>query len=230
MCPFFSSRWHDVFSYGQVRTEVRFGRLPVRPYLSLRFIGDTRRTTSEALPQYLSESSFLLAGGLSGSPWPGVTLWAEAGAAASYLRQPQDRRLASDFRGGVALSRGIGRLLGAEAGGLFAETSADGVFLSRFQNDFLLYWQNRYGYTLPALDRLEAQLCWNNNLTADTKRQYWANFVEFGPGLRWRWRGLPRGLVFSVHFLRGVYTRNRDNPRGPNFFDLRAGVAYAFTR
>ncbi|MBM3746256.1 MAG: tetratricopeptide repeat protein [Acidobacteria bacterium] len=228
--PFFSSRWHDVFSYGQVRTEIRLGQLPVRPYLSVRFIGDTRRTTSEALPQYLSESSFLLATGLTGSPWPGVTLWAEAGAAASYLRRPQDRRLAPDFRGGVALSRGLGRLLGGEGSGLFAETSADGVYISRFQNDFLVYWQNRYGYTLPVVGRLEAQLCWNSHLTADTQRQYWANFLELGPGLRWRWRGLPGNLVFSVHFLRGVYTRNQDNPRGPNFFDLRAGFAYAFTR
>lgn len=228
--PFYSSRWKDVFSYGQLKTEVKLGRLPVRPYLSARFIGDTRRTTSETLPQYLSESSILLAAGLAGSPWPGLTLWGEAGQAASYLRRPDAPRMAPDYRGGVALVRGFGSLLGGEAPGLFLETSADGVFVSRFQNDVLVYWQNRYGYTLPALGRLETQLCLNSNLTTDTKRQYWANFAEVGPGARFRWRGLPDSLVFSVSVLRGVYTRNQDNPRRPNFFDLRAGFAYAITR
>ena len=228
--PFYSSRWKDAFSYGQVRTEARLGRLPLRPYLSVRFIGDTRRTTSEALPQYLSESSFLLAAGLSSSPLPGLTLWAEAGSAASYLRRADVGRMVPDYRGGVAFTRGFGRLLGGEAPGVFFETSTDAVFVSRFQDDVLLYWQNRYGYTLPALGPLEAQLVWNIHLTADTRRQYWANFVESGPGLRWRWRGLPDGLVFSLSILRGVYTRNLNNPRGPNFYDLRAGFAYAVTR
>jgi tetratricopeptide (TPR) repeat protein len=228
--PFYSSRWQDLFSYGQVRTEVKLPRLPLRPYLSTRFIGDTRRTTSEALPQYLSESSLLLAAGLAASPWPGLTLWAEAGTAVSYLRRPDAPRTAPDYRAGVAFGRGFGRRLGGEAPGWFLDTSADGVFVSRFQHDSLLYWQNRYGYTLPPRGRLQTQLCWMSNLAADLQRQYWANFVEFGPGVRFRWRGLPESLVFSVGLLRGVYTRNQDNPRGPNFFDLRAGFVYALTR
>ena len=32
--PFFSTRWHDAFGYGQVKTELKLGRLPFRPYLS----------------------------------------------------------------------------------------------------------------------------------------------------------------------------------------------------
>jgi len=236
--PFYSSRWRDVFSYGQIRTEARLGRLPLRPYVSVRFIGDTRRTTSEALPQYLSESSFLLAAGLTGSPLPGLTLWAEAGSAVSYLRRTGAGRMVPDYRGGAAFTKGFGRLLGGEAPGVFFETSADLVFVNRFQNDVLLYWQNRYGYTLPAAGPLEAQLMWNIHLTADTQLHYWANFVETGPGLRWRCRGLPGGLVFSVTIFRGAYTRNLSNAPagaagqagGPHYYDLRAGFAYAITR
>lgn len=228
--PFYSSRWKDLFSYGQVKTEIRLGRLPLRPYLSTRFIGDTRRTTSEAMPQYLSESSFLLALGLAASPWRGLTLWGEAGTAASYLRRPGAARAVPDYRGGAAYQHGFGRLLGAEAPGPFLETGWDGVFVSRFQNDFLLYWQNRAGYTLPALGGLRVQVCWNGNLTADSGRQYWANFVELGPGVRLRWRGLPESLVFTAGVVRGVHTRNQDNPRRPNFYDLRVGFAYAITR
>jgi hypothetical protein len=213
-----------------VKTEIRLGRLPLRPYLSTRFIGDTRRITSEAMPQYLSESSFLLALGLAASPWRGLTLWGEAGTAASYLRRPGAGRAVPDYRGGAAYQRGYGHLLGAEAPGPFLEIGWDGVFVSRFQNDLLLYWQNRAGYTLPAWAGLRVQLCWNGNLTADSRRQYWANFAESGPGLRLRWPGLPESLVFTVSVLRGVYTRNQDNPRRPNFNDLRVGFAYAITR
>jgi len=228
--PFFSTRWHDVFSYAQVKTEVRLGRLPFRPYVSLRFMGDTRQTTRDAFPQYLSESAFILGIGLASRSWHGVTLWGEAGQAVGYLARRSEGRMVPDYRGGLSLSRGAGRLLGAEAPGWFAETLDDGVFVSRFQNDFLVYSQNRFGYTLPPLAGFRSQLLANGNVTLDTQRQYWANFVEFGPGLRFRWKGLPPSLVFSVNLLRGVYTRNIDNPRRPNFFDLRAGFWYAFTR
>jgi hypothetical protein len=228
--PFFSTRWHDLFSYAQAKAEVRLGRLPFRPYVSLRFDGDTRETTREVMPQYLSESAFILGVGLATRTWHHAMLWAEAGEAAGYLPNRPGGRLVPDYRGGVSYNRGAGRLLGAEAPGWFAETSGDGVFVSRFQNDFLVYSQNRSGYTLPALRGFRSQFFANGNFTTDTQRQYWANFVEFGPGLRFRWDRLPPSLVFSVHLLRGVYTLNDGNPRGPNFVDLRAGFWYAFTR
>src|SRR5207244_3154400 len=42
--PMYSTRWKDLFSYAQVKTEIRIGSLPFRPYVSVRFIGDTRQT------------------------------------------------------------------------------------------------------------------------------------------------------------------------------------------
>lgn len=229
--PFYSSRWKDIFSYGQLKTEFKLGSLPFRPYLSTRFIGDTRRTTSEALPQYLSESSFLFALGLASRPWHGLTLWGEAGTAVSYLARQQNlRRATPDYRGGAAYTKGFGRLLGGEAPGVFFETNDDAVFVSRFQNDVLSCSQNRFGYTLPRLGGLRMQFYWNSNLTADLQRQYWANFIESGPGMRFRLPGMPEALTFSVNLLRGAYTLNRKNPERPNFFDLRAGFWYAFTR
>ena len=49
--PFFSTRWHDAFGYGQVKTEIKLGSLPIRPYLSMRFVGDARGTTGVDLEQ-----------------------------------------------------------------------------------------------------------------------------------------------------------------------------------
>jgi hypothetical protein len=40
---------------------------------------------------------------------------------------------------------------------------------------------------------------------------------------------LPRSMWLSVNLLRGAYLTNTDNPRRPNFTDVRLGVWYAFT-
>ncbi len=231
--PSYSSRWRDVFTYGQAKVEMKLGRLPLRVYPSLRFIGDTRHVTSEARPQYLSESSFILGGGLATDPWRGVVLWGEAGSAVGYRRRTDFPRAGPDYRGGVSFNRGFGRLLGAPSRGAFFETSEDGVFISRFQNDFIIYTQNRLGFTaraIEALGGLQAQLYWNANASTDARRQYWANTVETGPGIRFRWKAMPPSWVFSVNVLRGAYTRNEGNPRRPNFNDVRVGMWCAVTK
>jgi Tfp pilus assembly protein PilF len=233
MFPFYSSRWHDMFSYGQIKTEFKLGNLPFRPYLSTRFVGDTRGSTGGALPQYLSESSFILGAGIATRYWHGVMAWGEAGEAMSYLgKHPGTSGMTPDFRGGIAFARGWGHHIRSEKPGPFFETNADGVFLSRFGNDFLTYSQNRLGFTprpLEAFGGLRWQLYLNGNFTMDDKRQAWANFAEAGPGIRFRWPWMPQALMFSVNAMRGAYTLPQNGLRKPNFFDLRAGFWYAFT-
>jgi tetratricopeptide (TPR) repeat protein len=227
--PFFSTRWHDLFAYGQVKAEYRLGNLPFRPYVSLRFIGDSRGTTGEALPQYLSESSFLVALGVATRTWHNAMAWFEAGTAIRYTGARDRGLMAPDYRGGVSYNRGKGQLLGGEAPGWFAETHDDGVFVSRFGNDFLAYSQNQIGYTLPVLAGIRAQLYCNVNLTVDTQREDWANFGELGPGLRIKWPGLPDSVVFSVNAVHGSYLKRSDPTRPATFHDVRAGFWYAFT-
>ncbi len=210
--PMYSSRWRDVFLYGQIKAELRFSGVPLRPYISTRIIGDTRRTLNTgAVPHYLSESSLILAGGLATPVWKGITGWAEAGSAANYLTH----KMLPDYRGGISVARRFGRRT-------FFETNADGVFVSRFGNDTLLSSQNRAGYAVAP----RVQVFWNSNFTIDWKRAYWANFVEGGPGVALK---LPNAMVFSMSVLRGAYTVNQGNPRRPNYFDVRGGIWYAFS-
>jgi Flp pilus assembly protein TadD len=235
--PFFSTRWHDAFGYGQVKTELRLGHLPIRPYLSIRLDGDLKGnigpTAGSINPQYLSESSLIFAVGAATTPWRGINGWFEAGESVNYLPSRTDEgRIIPDYRGGISGSKGFGHLMNSSKG-LYFETNNDMVFVSRFQDDLLFYSQNRGGYTFAALEGFggfQSQLYWNVNATGDRLRQYWANFAETGPGLRFRFRDLPKSLLFSVNFLRGAYLVNLDNPRRPNFFDLRVGLWYAFTR
>ncbi len=234
--PFYSTRWKDLFAYAQAKTEIRIGRLPVRPYLSVRFVGDTRQTVNGGMviaPQYLSESAVIVGAGVISNPWHGVTGWFEAGEAMKYVTSRKDvGTMIPDYRGGISFARGIGGLLTPSGHGFFAETNDDGIYVSRFQNDMLLYSQNRSGYTLPAAETsgFHAQLFWNWNLTVDSKRQYWANYIETGPGLKLHVKPMPPSMTFTVSAMRGNYLVNEGNPRGPVFYDLRAGFWYAFTR
>jgi Flp pilus assembly protein TadD len=217
--PIFSTRWHDLFSYGQVKTEVRTG-LPIRPYLSVRFVGDTRQTVGIAgtvAPQYLSESAFIVGVGIATVPWYGITAWAEAGNSIGYLT----RHMLPDYRGGISMARA----LHSESTNWFADTAIDAIFVSRFGNDFLAYAQNRAGYTIGPSE-LRTQLYWNANLTLDSKRQDWANFVETGPGLRFTSSRMPKSMYLTVNALRGAYLIGAR----PRFLDLRTGLWYAITR
>ncbi|MFN0166841.1 MAG: tetratricopeptide repeat protein [Bryobacteraceae bacterium] len=230
--PMYSSRWNDAFTYSQVKTEIRIRSVPFRPYLSIRVNGDVRQTTGGPLPQFLSENAAILAAGVATRTWNGVTLWGEAGSALSFGKaQPGVGKLSPDYRGGLSFVRGFGHAIGSR--GWFYDLSADGVYVSRFDDDILLYLQNRLGWTLPPanfLGGVEAQLYIAGNLVTDTKRAAWANFGEAGPGLRFRWPFLPKGTTLFVEYLRGGYGIPQDGVRKANYFDLRGGVWYAISR
>ncbi len=231
--PFYSSRWKDLFSYSQIKTEFKLGSLPIHPYISTRIVGDVRGHTESqgglAAPQYLSENSFIFAAGVSTTPWKGLMAWGEAGEAVRYRQQPNVGKMIPDYRGGLSFSRSAGHNIGAESKGLFFESNNDGVFVSRFQNDVLFYSQNHFGYTLPEMASMQFQFFWNGNATTDMNRQYWANYFEQGPGVKFRTKQMPRSLAFTVSAVKGYYTVREGNPRGAHFYDLRAGFWYAFT-
>jgi Tfp pilus assembly protein PilF len=222
MYPLYSSRWNDMFSYGQVKTEWRTG-LRIRPYVSTRFVGDTRVSIGVASPMYLSESSFILAVGVATVPWHGITGWGEAGSAISYI----NGHMLPDYRGGVSMSRAIGSRLTGDSSGWFAASDTDGVFISRFGNDFIAYEQTRFGYGLGPRS-VRAQFYWSGNLTVDDKRQGWANFVETGPGLRMHAAFMPPPMFLTLSYMRGVYLIHGGYPVA-TFTDLRVGMWYAFT-
>jgi Tfp pilus assembly protein PilF len=233
--PMFSTRWHDLFAYAQAKTELRLPGWLVHPYVSARFIGDTEGSVFVANlgPEYLSERSIILAAGLATNPWHGMTGWFEAGESFRYSPTTTDPgRMVPDYRGGLSFIKGFGALFARGRHGLFAETNDDGIYVSRFDKDMLLYSQNRTGYTFRSTERLgdfHAQLFWNWNITADEVGQYWANYVETGPGVKFRFERMPQPVTFSISALRGAYLVNQGNPRRPNFNDVRIGLWYALS-
>jgi Tfp pilus assembly protein PilF len=233
--PIYSTRWDDIFAYAQAKTELRLKHSWLRPYLSVRLVGDSRGEVNLANygPQYLSERSIILALGVATKSVYGAFGWFEAGESLRLNPTVADPgRLMPDYRGGVSYVKGIGHLLAGGSHGLFAETNDDGIYVSRFNKDTLLYSQNRAGITMRAAESfggLHTQFYWNANATVDMRGQYWANYVETGPGVKFKFEGWHVPLLFSVNLLRGAYLANQGNPRGPNFNDLRIGVWYAFT-
>jgi Tfp pilus assembly protein PilF len=212
--PFYSSRWREVFAYGQAKVEFKSPVGFLKPYVSARWIGDLGRASGA--PQPLSERTMVFGVGLASRPWKGLLAWGEAGSA----------KWRPDYRGGVHFSRSLGAAGMGERGGWFGSTTADAVFLSRFDNNTLFSFQNRIGYTVP---ERAVQVYLNLNLTTDWRRLDWANFVEAGPGVRFRAPGMPTGLYLFADAVAGWHTIHTDRSRSRRFTDLRLGVWYAFT-
>ena len=213
--PIYSTRWQDFFGYAQVKAELRT-RWPIVPYASVRFVGDTRVDMGPAM---LSESSFIAAVGIHTVPWRHIMGWAEAGSAIGYV----SGHMLPDYRCGINAARGFGRSLTAESGGWFGDTTFDGVFISRFANDFLLYSQSRAGYTAGPKS-WRAQFYAAANLTIDARGQGWANFIEMGGGIRLRQQFMPPSMYLTANLLRGQYLTGGFN----TFHDFRLGIWYAF--
>ncbi|MBI4892776.1 MAG: tetratricopeptide repeat protein [Acidobacteria bacterium] len=231
--PFYSSRWNGVFLYGQAKAEWHPARSIFTPYLAARLVGDTsgQRVGMPAGLQLLSENSVIAAAGLRARISTHLFAWAEAGQAYNYHGgQYGTPRFQPDYRGGLSALKGWGRLLGTAQAGLFHETNADGVYASRFRNDMLLYLQNRSGYTFARSGggwQAQAYAAWN--LTLDRRGEYWGNFIEGGAGFRVVMPGLPSGVSFRTELVRGAHLQNKANPWGPNYWDFRTGMWYAFS-
>lgn len=232
--PFYSSRWGDAFVYGQGRAEWRPTSKQVWLYSSLRVIGDTGTSgqplaAGGGIPPALSERTMILGGGALWKVNYRLSLWGEAGESYRYAQVAGvSSRFRPDYRGGFSYLRGWGRLMGSARPGWFTETSLDGFYVSRFDNDMLLYAQARGGYTLrPLAGGMQLQFLMSLNVTRDRNGEYWGNFLEAGPGLRLFLPGLPPGMSIRLDLLRGAHLNNARNPLGPNYWDLRAGLWYA---
>jgi thioredoxin-like negative regulator of GroEL len=236
--PMYSTRWHDLFSYAQIKHSLPLPGLNsfnkwLTFYISARFIGDMKSSMEAGTvgAQYLSESSLIFGVGASTRTWHHVMGWAEAGESVNYLPGRSDLGKAiPDYRGGVNFAKGFGQLLGSERSGMFYETTADAIYVSRFDKDWMFYSQHRAGRTFHVHDNAKFQLLLNANYVHDIKQQYWAETFEFGPGLKFHPPWLASNVYFSADFLRGVYLDNLYNPRRPNYYDVRLSFWYAKTK
>lgn len=231
--PMYSTRWHDLFTYSQIKRTIPIPGLGqvnklVSFYVSTRFTGDIRSgliSQNAEFPQYLSESSFIVAVGASTKSWHRLTGWVEAGESMKYLDLKNVGSAVPDYRGGLNYAKGFGHLAASTKPGFYFETTADAIYVSRFGKDWLFYSQNRAGRTLPLGEGNTLQVLLNGNVVTDVQQKYWANTAEVGPGVRFRPSWLPKNVYFSGDYLRGFYLTTQR----PNYHDIRAGMWYAFT-
>ncbi len=230
--PMYSTRWHDFFTYSQIKQTIPIPGLRrikfLSFYASTRFTGDVKSGLigqNVQFPQYLSESAFIVGVGASTKTWHRLTAWAEAGESIKYLDLKNVGAAVPDYRGGVNFAKGFGSLAGSSKAGFYYETTGDAVYVSRFGKDWLFYSQNRAGRTLPLGEGNTLQVLMNGNLVTDSQQQYWANTFEFGPGVRFRPSWMPKNVYFSGDFLRGMYLTTQK----PQYNDIRVGFWYAKT-
>jgi len=236
--PMYSTRWNDLFEYAQIKRTLPIPGLTsfnkiMTFYVSMRFMGDVKSTAEAGSlgAEYLSESSMIFGFGASTRVWHHVMGWVEAGESVNYLPGRTDLGKAiPDYRGGANFAKGFGELLGSSKSGLFYETTADAIYVSRFDKDWMFYSQHRTGRTFQLGDGHKLQMLVNGNILKDLKQQYWANTFEFGPGVKYHPSWLPQNDYFAADMLRGVYFDNLYNPRKPNYWDVRLSFWFARTK
>jgi thioredoxin-like negative regulator of GroEL len=245
--PMYSSRWNDIFTYGQIKRSIpipglgHFNKL-VSFYVSTRFTGDAKTgftTQNVAYPENLSQSSFIFGIGASSKTWRHLTGWVEAGESVKYLNLKNVGAAVPDYRGGLNFAKGFGSLLASNKAGFYYETTGDAIYVSSFGKDWLFYSQNRAGRTIPIGEGNKLQLLLNGNLVQDEQRQPWANIFEYGPGLRFHPHFFPANVYFSTDFLLGIrlleqwdpLKNGAKNPYYPAYYnDIRIGFWYALTK
>nr|MCU0227295.1 hypothetical protein [Bryobacterales bacterium] len=107
------------------------------------------------------------------------------------------------------------------------------VYIHRFNRDTLAISRNRIGHhfgSKEGLGGLQLQVFLNLNANTDFKREAWANFVEAGPGVRFRWDWMPPSVSFTFSALRGHHTIPRTDSRPNTYTDFQVGLWYAYTR
>ncbi len=233
----YSSRWHDMFSYDQVK---RTFPLPWKDmnkwfsvYLSARLTGDLTSSLplDSTKPRDLWDNVAIFGVGVSSKTWHHFTGWAEAGEGVRDMPVRAGFGTAiPDYRGGLNFEKGFGHLLGGNSPGLFFETTGDAVYISRYDKDWIFQSKNRAGWTFAPWNKLSAEVLLNANYLHDLKNQYWAEAGEIGPGIRVHMPWMRPGAYISSDFVRGAYTNNVGNPRRPNYNDFRVGLWYAFTK
>jgi hypothetical protein len=112
----------------------------------------------------------------------------------------------------------------------FVEAGGDAAYYSRLP-DCLLYGQSRQGARVIQFGKAAAVDIYGlENLTMDTKGNYYDNYMEGGPGLRLVTAPVGAAvLTTSVDYVLGTYLgRNSNNTRGDtaaNYSDYRLTVA-----
>jgi tetratricopeptide (TPR) repeat protein len=216
--PLVSSRFATAFGYGQIKSEWNVAGIPVRPYVSVRFEGDSRTRTGGTNPEILSADGGVAAVGAIGRLTNHMWAWGEAGNALSTVSAPSH----PDYRGGIAFAQVWGPGLFGDATGRFFDTTFDAVYFSRLNHDVIAYGQTKTGYQMPAWHGLHHQVFLAANVVTDRNRDVFNNFMELGPAYRFGVKRFPHTYAY-VAWLHGIYTL----PGKTNYNDLRLVIWWA---
>ena len=217
MFPMFSTRWHDLFGYGQVKTEIKLGHLPIHPYLSTRFIGDARGSCVVAAKRPASAIPL------------GELLYFWRGR--RYQSHPRHHRMVRgrhrslvilitrndvgaaipDYRGGVSYAKGFGHLsecfqgsvLRNQRGRRFCQPFPERPDVLHAEPCRLHFCANGKAWEVSSPAVLERQ-CHHRppaSILGELRRD--------GAGVRFRFRDLPKSMLFSLNFVRGRLYRKR---------------------
>lgn len=167
--------------------------VPIDFYVSGQVTRDTasRGYVGLALPKIYSDNYAVFGAGLRAKLWKRLDLFAQAGPALNLLDDGKDRT-ALDVRAGAMFftetrdcapppEKGVrARFLPC------AEVYAEGIYVSRFDNDIIGYGRPRAAAGLLLTGPVLWQIVAEGRVGKDTNNDYWNNFADAGGGPRVR--------------------------------------------
>jgi hypothetical protein len=234
-----AERVRDVVPTIRVRAHLRPSLdLDASFYLAAQATRDTASTggTQVALPRVYADNYALLAVGATAAFWERrIGVFAQAGPAFNLVDDGKPAT-AFDARAGAFLSvESADCRPGPSPGVRFglrpcAEAYAEGTWLSRFDNDVVVFARGRAGATFVVTGPVAWQLLGEVRGSVDRNKDYYDNFVDAGACLRWRLqRVLPLDLSTGVYAGTYLGVEGVDPAPTPlTFVDLRAELSLSY--
>jgi hypothetical protein len=173
-----------------------FASLDLNLYLLAQATRDTASTSGGGgLPQIYSDNYAIFGTGILMRAWRGrIGFFAQLGAAINELEQTDalHPRVALDVRGGVVFYAETSRCAPPPVhGGKWGFTPClDGyseiIYASRFDNNVIAYVRPRAAATYLTTGPVAWQLMIGARAAKDINGNFYNNFVDAGPGQRWR--------------------------------------------
>jgi hypothetical protein len=179
--------------------------------LTLSIDADTRSDGTAIIPEIFSDNFILLAPGIRIIPFGGMTLDLSAGLAYNTKLYEDRSRTQGDVRAVASYGLGIYPIPTSSDrlrfdGTFFADAGISAGYYSRYDNG-IAYLQGRTGVRLLELGPSAFDPYIRVDFAADTRREFYNNFVEGGLGIR----VIPHhawGVNILFEAKRGLYVGN----------------------
>lgn len=105
------------------------------------------------------------------------------------------------------------------------EVYADDIYFYRDDNNFISTMDYKEGLMMSRPGNMSFDAYLNLELATDANKDYWNNYIKFGPGIRWT-PYVELDLKISLEYFWGEYYRGELDGLARSFDDVAVTIAF----